>query len=387
MATAPASTIANAPRFRDSRQGMKELAVRAAQDFDAFYRERPSTPEVTDDLLVLSFDGKGIAMRLEDLRAATRKAAAATPRRLPTRLTQGEKPNRKRMAEVATVYTRAPWPREIGDVLHGLGQRDDAARPRPTNKRVWASIEHNAQRVIDDAFDEALRRDPARHRRWVVLIDGQLDQRRRIERAAAKRGVLLTIVLDIVHVLEYLWRAAHAFHPGAHAAAEQWVDGRLLALLNGRSGGEVAKSLRLMLTRHDLEAAAAKAVEKTANYLVKNTRLLHYDRALKDGLPIATGVIKGACRYLVLVAHRRRGHPAAARVANERRLRRLLGVSPREGARAYPPVTLRGRRRAEPASARAPAPAAGQVIGNAPVERCSERAAPWDGPPRGRCVS
>lgn len=281
------------------KRQVEELAVRAARDFDAFYRERPCAPEVTDHLLILSFDGKGIAMRLEDLRAATRKAAEATPRRLQTRLTKGEKPNRKRMAEVATVYTLAPWPREIGDVLHGLGQRDDAARPRPTNKRVWASIEHNAQRVIDDAFDEALRRDPERRRRWVVLVDGQLDQRRRIERTAAKRGVPITIVLDIVHVLEYLWRAAHAFHPDAHAAAEQWVECRLLALLNGRTGGEVAKSLRLMLKRHDLEAAAAKAVEKAAGYLVKNTRLLRYDRALKDGLPIATGVIEGACRYLV----------------------------------------------------------------------------------------
>ena len=101
---------------------------------------------------------------------------------------------------------------------------------------MWASIEHTAQRVIDDAFDEALRRDPDLRRRWVVLVDGQLDQRRRIERAAAKRGVSITIVLDIVHVLEYLWRAAHAFHPGAHAAAEQWVECRLRAL---RTSGDL----------------------------------------------------------------------------------------------------------------------------------------------------
>jgi hypothetical protein len=45
--------------------------------------------------------------------------------------------------------------------------------------------------------------------------------------------------------------------------------------------------------------ATARPVEKAATYLVKHTRLLHYDRALADGLPIATGVIEGACRYLV----------------------------------------------------------------------------------------
>ena len=280
----------------------EELAVRAARDFDAFYRDRLCAAEDTDHLMVLSFDGKGIAMRHESLRAATRKAAEATPRRLHTRLTKGEKPNRKRMAEVAAVYTIAPWPRVVADVLHGAhAKRTD--RPRPIHKRVWASVEHGAQQVIDDAFAEARRRDPEQRRRWVVLVDGSLDQLRRIKHAARATGAAITIVLDLVHVLEYLWRAAHAFHPGDNAedqaAAERWVECRLIALLAGRSGGEIAKSLRLMLTTHTLDAKATRAVERAASYLVRHTRFMHYDRAIDAGLPIATGVIEGACRHLV----------------------------------------------------------------------------------------
>jgi hypothetical protein len=279
----------------------EELAIRAAQDFDEFYRDRLRAPEDSNDLMILSFDGKGIATVHRDLREATRKAAEATPRRLQTRLTKGEKPNRKRMAEVATVYSIEQWPRTIGDVLHGIHDKADKAerRPRPTNKRVWASIVHSPQRVIDDAFDEALRRDPDRCRRWVVLVDGNKDQLARIKRAARTLGVEITIVLDIVHVLEYLWSAAYAFHRDGTDEAEQWVKCRLLALLNGRSGGEIAKSLRAMIKTHDLDAKAAEPVEDAAEYLVNNTRLLHYDRALAGGLPIATGVIEGACRYLV----------------------------------------------------------------------------------------
>jgi hypothetical protein len=286
---------------RVPKRQVEELATRAARDFDEFYGSRLSSPEDTDHLLVLSFDAKGVAMLHRDLREATRKAAEETPRRLETRLTKGEKPNRKRMAEVATVYTLAQWPRTIADVLHGLRDKADKTtrRPRPTNKRVWASVSHTPQRVIDDAFAEAARRDPEHRRRWVVLVDGNRDQLRRIQRAAGKLGVKITIVLDIVHVLEYLWRAAYAFHPDGTEAAESWVEGRLLALLNGRSAGEIAKSLRLMTKTHDMDAARAKPVDRAASYLVKNTRLLHYDRALADGLPIATGVIEGACRYLV----------------------------------------------------------------------------------------
>ena len=279
----------------------EELAIRAARDFDEFYRSRLREPEDGDQLLVLSFDAKGIATLHRDLRDATRKAAEKTPRRLETRLTKGEKPNRKRMAEVATVYSIEAWPRTIADVLHGVhDQREKAARrPRPTNKRVWASIVHSPQRVIQDAFDEALRRDPDLRRRWVVLVDGNKDQLARIKRAARNTGVKITIVLDIVHVLEYLWSAAYAFHPEGTPEAQKWVECRLLALLSGRNGGEIAKSLRAMIKTHGLDAKAAKPIERAAEYLVNNTRLLHYDRALSEGLPIATGVIEGACRYLV----------------------------------------------------------------------------------------
>jgi hypothetical protein len=54
-----------------------------------------------------------------------------------------------------------------------------------------------------------------------------------------------------------------------------------------------------MVASHNLGEAAASPVEAAATYLVNHTRELHYDRALADGLPIATGVIEGACRYLV----------------------------------------------------------------------------------------
>jgi len=289
-------TGANVPK----RQ-VEELAIRAAQDFDLFYRDRLRSAEETDHLLILSFDGKGIATLHRDLREATRKAAEATPRRLETRLVKGEKPHRKRMAEVATVYTLEQWPRSLADVLHGLNDKQEkkARRPRPTNKRVWASIVHSPQQVIDDAFAEATRRDPDYRRSWVVLVDGNRDQLRLIKRAARKLGVEIRIVLDVVHVLEYLWHAAYAFHAEATNAAEAWVEHQFVKLLSGRGGGAIAKSLRLMIKSHDLDAAAAKPVEKAAGYLVKNTRYLHYDRALAEGLPIATGVIEGACRYLV----------------------------------------------------------------------------------------
>lgn len=287
-----------------AKRQVEELAIRAAQDFDAFYEQRAAARDPADDLLIISTDGKGIVMRHEDLREGTRRAAEASPRKLETRLTPGEKSNRKRMAQVATVYSIAPFPRGPADILHSLRDEKeiDTKRPRPTDKRVWASVEKMPRAVIREAFAEALRRDPEKKRRWVVLVDGEPKQLRSVKAEARRVGVTITILADIIHVIEYIWDAARALFGESNAKAEKWVQDRLLALLTGRSGGEVAKTIRWWEARDKkLTAAAHAAIDKTCGYLADRTRtrLLHYQDALENGLPIATGVIEGACRYLV----------------------------------------------------------------------------------------
>jgi hypothetical protein len=284
------------------KRQVEELAARAAQDFDDFYAAREVADEKTHELLVLSFDGKGIPMRREDLRPATRRAADATPRRLRTRLTKGEKRHRKRIAEVATVYTIAPYVRTVRDVLADLrpvrNVDRDRDRPRPTNKRVWASVSKPAEVVLRDAFQEALRRDPQKRRRWVVLVDGNRDQLRLVKKCARKIGVSITIVADLIHVIEYLWKAAYAFHAEGSKEAETWVEQRLMWLLRGEHA-KVRANLRRNARDRGLEGEALKAVTRCIRYLKGIRRYLAYDVALAAGLPIATGVIEGACRYLV----------------------------------------------------------------------------------------
>src|SRR5262249_38179902 len=74
---------------------------------------------------------------------------------------------------------------------------------------------------------------------------------------------------------------------------------RLLALLQGRTAGAFAKDLRRWAARRELDKDQKKVVTDCIRYLLNNRKLLHYDRALAAGLPIATGVIEGACRHLV----------------------------------------------------------------------------------------
>ena len=68
--------------------------MRAAMDFDAFYERQSASPNIvaSDEILVLSTDMKGIVVRTDDLRPATRRAAERKPKnRLEKRLCAGEK--------------------------------------------------------------------------------------------------------------------------------------------------------------------------------------------------------------------------------------------------------------------------------------------------------
>lgn len=283
----------------------EELARRAAEDVCQFYAERASEPVAEKSLLVLSFDAAGVVMRTSSLRPATRKKAEselpAPP--FPPKLGTGEKPNRKRMAQVGAVYAVEPFFRTADDIVGELqslaptASNDGPSRPRPVNKRVFASIARSAASVIDDGFRDALARDPESKHRWVVLLDGNGDQIRAARRAAKRAGVEITIVADLIHLIEYLWPAAYAFHPPGSDEAREWVVARVRALLEGADPSQVAAGMRRSATLRNIKRR--KAVDKCAQYMLKLAPYMHYGQAIRDGLPIATGVIEGACRHLI----------------------------------------------------------------------------------------
>lgn len=283
-----------------AKRQAEEVSVHLSQDFDAFYAQPLTPPQTATEqgkLLVISADGKGIVMHPNSLREATRRALEREEHKQHTRLSPGEKKNRKRMATVASVYAVDPYPRTPAQILDPE-QQPEGKRPRPENKRTWARVEADQGTVIEQAFAEAVRRDPDQTMRWVVLTDGHEDLLRQVAAAAKRYKVEIVLVQDFVHVLEYLWKAAYALHPEHAEARESWVMDRATAVLEGRAQ-DVAVGLRRAATRKQLSQNARKPVDKAADYIDNNQERLQYDHALAHGLPIATGVIEGACRHLV----------------------------------------------------------------------------------------
>lgn len=293
-----AEAIERATGVGVGKRQVEELTARAAVDVEDFYASRAAEAGSSDDVLVLSADGKGIVMRPDSLRPATEKAAAAATPKLESRLSKGEKRYRKRMAEVGAVYDLTPVARTPGDVL--ASNHGDAPPPAPkaTGKWVTASVVEDAAEVITRVFDEAERRDPRHRRRWVALVDGNNHQIDCIETQADNRKLNVTIVVDLIHVMEYLWAAVWCFFAEGNPEAEAWVRDRTLAVLNGNAR-EVAAGIRRRATTLALAKPDRRKADACANYLTNKAAYLDYPTALAAGWPIATGVIEGTCRYLV----------------------------------------------------------------------------------------
>ena len=154
--------------------------------------------------------------------------------------------------------------------------------------------------TIGKIFDEADRRDPGHARTWIALVDGDNHQLGLIQAQAAARGITLAILVDFIHVLEYLWKAAWCFHPPRDPAMEDWVIAQGLDILHGRVTEVIARIARLAAEHPPRPGSEhAKIIRKTLSYLQNKQPYLDYPRALANGWPIATGVIEGACRHLV----------------------------------------------------------------------------------------
>ena len=303
------------------KRQLEQITVAAAADAERFYRDRsreqaavPAAGEQDRDLeqvpepgqglapLALSVDGKGVAMLPEARRSRTR-APEQKVRTFDKRAGTGEKKGHKRMAETGCVFDVAvpDGPARTPEQV----MRPDPGSPQDTAPRAqnrWYACDITAGRdvTIGKVFDQADRRDPDHARTWIALVDGDIYQLGLIQAQAAARGITLAIVIDFIHVLEYLWKAAWCFHPPRDPAMEDWVTAQGLDILHGRTGEVIARIARLAAEHPPKPGSEhAKIIRKTLSYLRNKQPFMDYPRALAEGWPIATGIIEGACRHLV----------------------------------------------------------------------------------------
>ena len=271
-----------------SVQALETTAQEDAIEVAAFYA-RPVEVEVPAEaatILVAQADGKGVTV-IQPTPAAAQ----------PARRGKGAPPNRMREAVVTALCTIQPYPRTPEAVAAALLREPDrpesGPRPRPIHKELRATLDGKAV-ALERLAARVRRRDGPQIVDRVALTDGAQALQDQVRIALPDH----TLVLDIIHAVEYLWAAGNALLGERHPDRTAWVRGHLLALLRGQVETVVA-ALAKDADAPDLATAARKTVATTIRYYRRNAPFMHYDQYLARGWPIGTGVVESACGHLV----------------------------------------------------------------------------------------
>lgn len=267
-----------------SESALEMTVAEHHQMVKAFYHQKDKFPVKEEGpILVAQADGKGVPM----VRRETTD--------LKARRGKGDKKTRKKEAVAITVYTIEPYPRTPQDVVDALFKQDrpQAERPAPCHKQVFASLDGKAA-AIQRLASWAARREGRHIRDRVVLTDGSEPLQKQV--SAKLSG--FTLVLDIIHVDEYLWKAGTAIYGETDPKRAEWVKAQLLDILSSRAD-LVIQRLEDKARTIRKGSQASKVFQQVAHYLQRNQPYTDYADYLQRGWPIGTGVIEGVCRHLV----------------------------------------------------------------------------------------
>jgi hypothetical protein len=240
---------------------------------------------LNDTILVVSADGKGIPMTRQD---------SPPPE---ARRGRGNKKTAKKEATVTALYTIEPYKRNADDIIRALvpDERGEPsslpARPKPSNKQVFGTLDgqHSA---FEQLVQQVAKRDNDGIHHYVALTDGNRGLKNRVQQDLPH----FTLIVDIIHVTEYLWTAATLLWGETHPMRAVWMQDALRCVLDDDLD-HLLNHLHYQLA--GLTKHKHKTLKTVIRYLTNNRDYMHYQSYLANGYPIGTGVIEGACRHLI----------------------------------------------------------------------------------------
>jgi hypothetical protein len=290
------ATIERMLRLKQSVDSLEGVHRQQAQDVALFQALQGSPPAAEEgQIVVVTADCKGIVIRGQGTKTV---CGGERP--------SGQRANQKRMAAVASVYTVDRYLRTLDEVVAALFRDPDyepERRPAPCHKRVWASLPQEGPPprtsiavVFDWVWWEFAQRNPQLARPTVCLCDGQEALWHACTEAVLDDARVE--ILDLLHVTPRLWRAAKLLYGERSKEVLPFVRQRVTQVLEGKVDS-VIRTLRRLAQERKLPSAKKRALARIGSYLHKNRQRMRYDDYLRQGYPIASGVIEGACRHLI----------------------------------------------------------------------------------------
>ena len=254
----------------------------------AAYYEQQAAPAVgaEDTILAALADGKGIPMNRQD---------SPPPQ---ARRGKGGRKTAKRDATITALYRIAPYPRCSDDIIQAWLPAEDqpptvTARPTPTGKQVFGTLA-GKEAAFEHLARQVAKRDTQPVTDRVALTDGSRSLQLKVEEYLPG----FTLILDIIHVTEYVWEAANVLLGETNPFRLRWVEDALRCLLED-DPDTLFRHLAYQASAPGLACHKSQTLTRVLDYLRRNLPYMDYQSYLARGWPIGSGVIEGACRHLV----------------------------------------------------------------------------------------
>jgi len=263
------------------------------------YMEVAVAPEGDGEVLIIEADGKATPTATDEELEKRRKKRGKNKKgccqrhrgrqkrkgKKRKRRKKGDKSKNGRSITIVVMYTLK---RGSDGLLHG-----------PINKIVWGSY---APRwvILQWARRQATKRGfpPGTDKRIHIAIDGEPC----LKKGLAALFTEATFALDIVHVEEKLWKIGRVYYGEGSEEAEDWVMEMKTLLYEGRVK-ELLSRLREMEQQLSKRAKRDKSkrviLAVVINYLEPRLDMMKYKDYIEQDLPIASGIVEGAARYVV----------------------------------------------------------------------------------------
>jgi len=105
-------------------------------------------------------------------------------------------------------------------------------------------------------------------------------------------------ILDFYHAAQNLWKAARAWRDGRTTEARDWF-GKVRHQLRHGEANAVLAELKTTLTLNELPAGARHTLQNVYDYLVKHSAHINYEKFKELGLPLGSGMVESACKWLI----------------------------------------------------------------------------------------
>jgi hypothetical protein len=286
-------------RWSPSTEAIEHLVLGLGAEASE-YMDDYSYDQVNDDeILIIEVDGKatptatdGELKKRRQKRSKKEKACCKRhrgkgkrKRYKRKRRKKGEKSKNGRSITIVVMYT--------------LKKGDDGLLHGPYNKIVWAS--YAPRRVmLEWARKHATKRGfpPETKKRIHIAIDGEVC----LMQGLSELFPNASFVLDIRHLEEKIWKVGRLFHKEGSKELEDWVEEKKKLIYNG----QIEKLLNLLKQQEKKLSKRAKRDEdkikglrQLINYIEKRVDMMDYKKYIEQDLPIATGIVEGAVRYVI----------------------------------------------------------------------------------------